>query len=146
MEQGGTHAYLYLRECENHIDIYTSHFLRCHGILSGYHTQSKWRGYFRGAESAFDMGRTNVKHSIIHPPAEEIEVLSTLSNLASTYSDIFLRCHQSYLVNPNYIVNIRRFKITLSNGIELPVPEKKYTLIKSRIMDLLTSKHSFTVS
>lgn len=95
--------------------------------------------YFLLSDAILWIEATNDKHSIIHTPIEEIKVLSTLSDLATSYPDIFLRCHQSYLVNPNYITNIRRFMITLSNGVELPVPEKKYTMIKGRIMDLLTS-------
>ena len=48
------------------------------------------------------------------------------------YKKIFLRCHQSYLVNPDYITNIRRFRVTLSDGVELPIPEKKYTAFRDK--------------
>lgn len=67
------------------------------------------------------------KHSILHTADDEIEVMSTITKLEKQYGHIFLRCHQSYLVNPKYIGSIRRFAVTLNDGTELPVPEKKYT-------------------
>ena len=47
----------------------------------------------------------------------------------------FLRCHQSYLVNPLYIRNIRRFKVTMTDGAELPIQEKKYTAFRDRAVN-----------
>lgn len=93
--------------------------------------------YFLLSDTVLWIEATSKKHSILHTPDEEIEVLSALNGLAAKYSHLFLRCHQSYLVNPNYIKNIRRFKLTLANGTELPVPEKKYTLVKGQIVDWL---------
>ena len=72
------------------------------------------------------------KHSIVITTDGEIEVASTISMLEKRYGKLFLRCHQSYLVNPEYITNIRRFKVTLSDGVELPIPEKKYTAFRDK--------------
>ena len=56
------------------------------------------------------------------------------------YGDLLLRCHQSYLVNPGYIRNIRRFKLTLSDGTQLPIPEKKYTAFRDMAIQQFSSK------
>ncbi len=72
------------------------------------------------------------KHSIVVTADSEVEVASTVTKLERQYGRFFLRCHQSYLVNPDYITNIRRFKVTLSDGTELPIPEKKYTAFRDK--------------
>ncbi len=70
------------------------------------------------------------KHSTLHMVSGDAEVLSSVSSLAREYPHLYLRCHQSFLVNPHYIRNIRRFELTLTNGVTLPIPEKKYTAFR----------------
>ncbi len=76
------------------------------------------------------------KHSVVVTAVEEVEVAHTITKLEKKYGRLFLRCHQSYLVNPDYITNIRRFKVTLSDGTELPIPEKKYTAFRDKAVSL----------
>ncbi len=45
----------------------------------------------------------------------------------------FLRIHKSFLVNMIFVRQIRRYSITLDNGIVLPVSKMKFNEIKSRI-------------
>lgn len=78
------------------------------------------------------------KHSIVVTAEEEVEVAHTITMLEKKYGRLFLRCHQSYLVNPDYITNIRRFKLTLSDGTELPIPEKKYTAFRNKAVSIKT--------
>ena len=72
-------------------------------------------------------------HSILHTADESIKIFDKVIDLAKAYPHLFLRCHQSYLVNPNYIRNIRRFELCLTNGVVLPVPEKKYVAFRDRV-------------
>ena len=72
------------------------------------------------------------KHSILCTTDGEVEVAATVTRLEKQYGRFFLRCHQSYLVNPEYIRNIRRFKVTMTDGAELPIPEKKYTAFRDK--------------
>lgn len=44
--------------------------------------------------------------------------------------DYFLRIHRSFLVNQNSITALYPKIILLSNGLRLPVPEKKYQWLK----------------
>ena len=73
------------------------------------------------------------KHSEVHTTDGTIEVAASVSALAKQYGRLFLRCHHSHLVNPDYIQNIRRFKVTLSDGTELPIPEKNTPLSGSSV-------------
>ncbi len=59
-----------------------------------------------------------------------VTINGTLSELEKKYPGLFLRIHSGYLLNPFHVINIRRFAVTLSDGTELPLPEKKYTRIK----------------
>ncbi len=74
------------------------------------------------------------KHSVLHTAAEATEVIKPVAEIEKQYGRFYLRCHQSYLVNPHYIRNIRRFQVTLTDGTVLPVPEKKYTAFKKAVM------------
>lgn len=48
-----------------------------------------------------------------------------------TSSSIFFRCHKKYLVNLNAITKIKNHSILLSNGEEIPVSRRKWTLLKT---------------
>lgn len=46
-------------------------------------------------------------------------------------STLFFRCHKKYLVNLNAITKIKNHSVLLSNGEELPVSRRKWTLLKT---------------
>jgi hypothetical protein len=77
------------------------------------------------------------KHSVAHTPDGTVEVRTSISKLHSSYGHLFLRCHASYLVNPNYIRSIRRFCVTMTDGAELPIPERKYTAFRKQLDERL---------
>ena len=72
------------------------------------------------------------KHSVVHTPNGTGAVRTPISKLNRSYSHLFLRCRTSYLVNPNYIRSIRRFSVTMTDGAELPIPERKYTAFRKQ--------------
>lgn len=60
------------------------------------------------------------------------ETLNELENKLAVND--FIRIHQSYLVNIRYIKNIVRYKLILSNGVELIIPKARYTYVKQRFI------------
>lgn len=70
----------------------------------------------------------------IHTKNDTIIVCGTLLGFEKNYPGLFLRIHASYLLNPAHVRKIRRFRVTLSDGTELPIPEKKYTRIKAQLL------------
>lgn len=72
-------------------------------------------------------------HTVIHTIEGDYESVESLQTLLGRYPDLFVRCHASYLVNPQYVTEIRRFRVRLENGIELPIPEKKYMGVKTEL-------------
>ena len=73
-------------------------------------------------------------------PYYRITVNETLTKFEQKNPGLFVRIHSGYLLNPAYVRNIRRFAVTLSDGIELPIPEKKYTQIKKLLLNEDTEK------
>lgn len=71
---------------------------------------------------------------LVHTESGTVTVRGTLPDFERNYPDVFLRIHASYLLNPAHVREIRRFSVILSDGTELPVPEKKYTQIKRRLL------------
>ena len=77
------------------------------------------------------------KHSVLYTDEGQVEVMMSITRIEKEYGRLFLRCHQSYLVNPAFIRSIRRFKVTLTDGTELPIPEKKYTAFRDRVLKMI---------
>ena len=74
------------------------------------------------------------RHTKVHTSGgHTFESVETLSSIARRYAALFIRCHASYLVNPAYVRGVTRCKLTLSSGVELPIPEKKYTAVKAQL-------------
>lgn len=71
----------------------------------------------------------------IHTTTEEVIASGSLPQLEREYPENLLRIHASYMVNPACVARIERFTVTLSDGTRLPVPEKKYTKVKRRILE-----------
>ena len=108
-------------------------------------TETGQRRHFRGMASSdlyllsdsiiWAESITHGRHCILHTTDGDFKVSSPTSALEKEHPGFLIRCHECYLVNPKYIMEIRRFTVTLSNGIILPIPEKKYTAFKKTVYD-----------
>ncbi len=47
--------------------------------------------------------------------------------------DRFFRCHRSYIVNLDQVLNIERYQATMRNGDLLPISQQQYTELKNRL-------------
>lgn len=131
--------------------IYPVHFNK---IYKGYVpiTETGRRIYFRGADRTeyFLLSNTiqwiessiTSKHAILHTGDETIEVTATVQAIEKNYPEVFLRCHNCYLVNPVYVRQVKRFSVIMANGRELPVPEKKYTAFKKEMKEYWEKTHA----
>jgi hypothetical protein len=101
------------------------------------------RLYFRGMDSSdlyllsntimWVESTTYGRHSILHTMDGDFQASAPTAVLEKEHPDLLIRCHECYLVNPRYIVTIKRFSVTLINGKTLPIPEKKYTTFKKAV-------------
>ena len=125
-------------------NIYPVHFNQ---VYRGYMpvSESGRRIYFQGKDSfalyllpdtiLWVESTNNGRSSIIHTNNAEYHVKATTVELEREHPDFLIRCHRCHLVNPKHIVCIKRFNVTLSDGKEIPIPEKKYTAFKKTVHD-----------
>ena len=80
-----------------------------------------------------------ILYFVAQPGGSEIKTLQTTHYCdqslkqweLKTSPNIFFRCHKKYLVNLNAISKIKNHSILLSNGEQLPVSRRKWTLLKA---------------
>ncbi len=63
------------------------------------------------------------------------EILNVMDDMLSENG--FIRTHQSYLVNVKCIENVVRYKVILTNGVELSIPKVRYTEVKKKFIAYL---------
>lgn len=78
-------------------------------------------------------------HTLLHTSTQTFECVERLSALCKRCEPELIRCHESYLVNLTYVASIQRFSFTLTNGISIPIPEKRYTHIKKLLANFSSS-------
>lgn len=76
------------------------------------------------------------KECVIQTTDGEKFVKTSISDLQKQAGDALIAIHRSYLVNPEFIRDIRRYTITLENGTELPVPQRKYNDLRQKLATL----------
>lgn len=78
------------------------------------------------------------RHALVHTERGGLaESVESLAQVERAHPGLFVRCHQSYLVNTAHVVGVRRFKVLLDDGTRLPVPEKKYAQVKAALDRLM---------
>lgn len=70
---------------------------------------------------------------------EDDETVYTIYKILNVMDDMlsengFIRTHQSYLVNVKCIKNVARYKVILTNGVELSIPKARYTEVKKKFI------------
>ncbi|WP_099467091.1 LytR/AlgR family response regulator transcription factor [Konateibacter massiliensis] len=69
-----------------------------------------------------------------HIMEQDLKIYSMYDRLDNIESKLakydFIRIHQSYLVNLKYIKCVHKFKVLLSNNIELVIPKARYRQVK----------------
>lgn len=76
------------------------------------------------------------KESVVQTVDGKTFVKNSISDLQKQAGDALIAIHRSYLVNPEFIRDIRRYTITLENGTELPVPQRKYDDLRQKLATL----------
>lgn len=77
----------------------------------------------------------------VHTLKDTYTTKGTMSNFETEInSDMFVRCHKSYLVNLEYIKSIKRYTSILVNDEEVPLSRNKYKEIKDRLFEMIEDK------
>lgn len=68
--------------------------------------------------------------SVIHTTAEKFKTYKKLSDMLDELPDTFIRCHQSFIVNRDYIRNVEGNQFLLSSGNVIPISKKYLKNVK----------------
>ncbi len=78
---------------------------------------------------------TRSPYTVVHTLTSTFDSVDSLSKLEKQYGSIFLRIHASFIVNPLFVQSIRRFKLTLTDGTVLPIPDRKYAKVAKALQE-----------
>ena len=86
------------------------------------------------------MGRTLLFH---RKDGEVLDSIGRLDDLCEQLKDYeqFVRCHRSYLINMDYVQNISSKTITMTDGIQIPIPHGNYSELKDKFFDYFFRKN-----
>ena len=73
-------------------------------------------------------------HTIWHGISFTIEAVTPLKDIEDKMSEEFIKVHRSYIVNRRKVKEIRRCAAIMENGDEVPIPYKKYVMIRDKLM------------
>lgn len=68
--------------------------------------------------------------SVIHTTAEKFKTYKKLSDMLEELPDTFIRCHQSFIVNRDYVRNVEGNQFLLSSGNVIPISKKYLKNVK----------------
>ncbi|MDK2562918.1 LytTR family DNA-binding domain-containing protein [Romboutsia sedimentorum] len=78
------------------------------------------------------------KDMIVHTVERDYEVKMSLEKIEKELSNYkFFRCHKSFLVNLNYIENIKQYIAILENGAEVSVSRHRFKEFKAEFLNIL---------
>jgi len=78
---------------------------------------------------------TPERHCLIHLRDRTLKAKIMLFKIEKQTKGFLIRVHSSYIINPLDVVSVQRFKVSLSDGTVIPIPEKKYTAVKKKLLD-----------
>ena len=73
------------------------------------------------------------KRCVVHQLDGTLPLNTLLSEAESQLPGTFVRTHRSYLVNTAHISGMRKFMLELSDGTEIPIPERRYGEVRREI-------------
>lgn len=63
----------------------------------------------------------------------KIETVDLLKYVQTFLSKNFIRMHRGYIVNSDYVCGVKRCKLILTDGTEIPIPKNKYTEVRNKL-------------
>lgn len=72
----------------------------------------------------------------LHLRNETVTVNMLLKDVTEKLPSYYYRCHSSFTVNTKMIASVSAYRVTMIDGEEIPVPEKKYAVVKKEIGEL----------
>lgn len=77
------------------------------------------------------------RECILHLVNEKRQVQTSIKELAAELPSSFCRIHRSYFVNCNFVAKVERYKLTLVQGEELPIPKMRYMEVRDELAEMI---------
>ncbi len=74
------------------------------------------------------------QHSIVHLTDRALRIRDSVSVIEKQTEGKLIRVHSGFIVNPGEVRSVQRFSVTMSDGAVIPIPERKYTVIKKLLL------------
>ena len=78
----------------------------------------------------------------IHFNGKEFQMYATLSDVESKLPSYFIRCHKSFLVNMNHIVEVKTNSLLLQSGVVVPVSQGRRKEVRKQFTGFLAMPYS----
>lgn len=73
------------------------------------------------------------RNCVVYTEDEDIDAKMSIGEIREQLNDFFVQIHRGYIVNLKYVKSIKPYSLTLQDGTELSIPQKKYTEVRQRI-------------
>lgn len=73
----------------------------------------------------------------LHTKHGVIDYYGRIRDVEQQTAPYFIRCHRSFLVNPDYLSEYRDGQVTLENGAQIPVSKKYHPIFMKKMMDYM---------
>ena len=122
-------------------NIYPNHFteLDIAGIYAGKLKMCKFplRGinhsYFYLSGETILWMESRGTHTTIHTVNSVYESVENINAITKKYSDVLIKVHASYAINPMFASAVGRFYVRMEDGAKISIPERKYTKTRDEI-------------
>ncbi|MDD2534628.1 MAG: LytTR family DNA-binding domain-containing protein [Eubacteriales bacterium] len=74
---------------------------------------------------------------IVHRLSTSHQFYAQLDDIELTIPDYFIRCHQSYLVNMQYIASLAKGRCQISNGQIIPIAQKRRAITRRQYLQFV---------
>lgn len=81
-------------------------------------------------ESSFE---TNIVHTLV----DTYPIHALLKDILTQLPPCFIKIHRSIIVNSHHVRILGRYYVILTGGTKLPVPQKKYAMVKESLNNIL---------
>lgn len=113
-------------------------------VLSFRHTKGKFYVSAKNGEKQMIETKTIKYIEVFHndicihlSDGREVVCRHTLTGFLKKLGGNFVRCHQSYAVNVESVVTVKRYSLTLDNGKTVPVSKNSYCFVR----EIITRRH-----
>lgn len=78
---------------------------------------------------------------LLHTKEGTIDYYGKMKDVQLKTAPFFIRCHRSYLINPDYLVEYMGGQVRMANGEEVPVSKNYRQTLMEKMMDYMEEEH-----